>query len=537
MIILIFSSHFKGITGLRFHFDENCTDSIFQSRNAVELGADIVEIRVDLLDDIEQSQWHEILGQVTVPVIVTNRASWEGGHSKLSETDRLSILVDAVRRGVSHVDVELKAVEVFKLLCQQEGVPFPLEQTKLVLSHHDFEAALSDAQVSALVQKMRDSGASVCKIAMTATSALDNATVIRGLQAHSEGGPCIILAMGEYGSPSRILAGRYGGYLTFASLSKETGSAPGQVDLSMLHSTYRFREIGSKTPLYAVLGEPVSQSLSPNLFNACFKQLSIDATYIHMRVEGGMYDKFVTEIIKYGFRGFSVTIPGKLNVMGAMDNVDPIAKQIGAMNTVVRRTDDAGNDSLTGYNTDWSAAMDAIIDAIVSKGDATGLQGKCVASIGAGGAGRGLAFGVLEKGASRVCIVNRSIDKAKSLANELGERASAMSLDQFNEQGVEGGVDVIMNNTSVGMTPNTGVSPVVAEQIPRNGVVFDAIYNPMETELLRLAKERGCLTVSGLEMFVRQAAQQFEHWFPGTDAPIELIRQVVLQKLQEKQNS
>lgn len=477
-----------------------------------------MEIRVDLLDPDEQSGWHRLLPALTLPAIVTNRPKWEGGNSEASESDRLSILVDAVRRGVSHVDVELKALPTFVEMCRADNISFPLDGTKLIVSHHDFEKPLSVGHISDLIETMRRAGANICKIAMMAHSAMDNFIVMRTLARFNRN--CIIIPMGDFGQVSRIAAGKFGAYLTFASVSSGSESAPGQVDVSTLVELYRFRSVTNKTALYGVIGDPVSHSMSPAVHNVAMKLSNIDALYVPLRVNKD-YAQFVREAIRYGFCGFSVTIPAKLEVMSAMDVLDDVASRIGAINSVVQLE----GGQLKGYNTDWLAAISAIEEKFPD-----GLTDKRVICVGAGGAGRALVFGAIARGAQHVVVVNRSVEKAQALAEEIGEQASALSLDAFNE-GFQEKYDVLMNTTSVGMVPNVDDSPVKAERLEKGTVVFDAIYNPLQTRLLREAEEKGCIPVSGLEMFMGQAAVQLRYWFPEVEPPVDAMREAVLHRL------
>jgi 3-dehydroquinate dehydratase/shikimate dehydrogenase len=204
--------------------------------------------------------------------------------------------------------------------------------------------------------------------------------------------------------------------------------------------------------------------------------------------------------------------------------VDPVAKQIGAVNTLVRQPDG----SLKGYNTDYAAAIDAIEDAMERKTGTparASLEGKTVVVIGAGGAGRALAFGAKFKGAN-VVIANRSIDRARALAEACG--GVAVTLEDLANGGVKG--DVLANTTSVGMQPNVDDTPAPASALQGYSVVFDAVYTPLETRLLREAKEAGCEIASGLDMFVGQAARQFE-LFTGKQAQVELMRETVLSSI------
>ncbi|KAI0564835.1 Shikimate dehydrogenase [Gracilaria domingensis] len=496
------------LTGATVH------EQLKQAREAQEAGADLVEIRIDLLEESSSSQWERILEEAPLPTIVTNRAAWEGGNWHSSEVQRLQTLARAAQLGAQHIDVELRAIPLFLQYLKSSNMSLPLSSTKLIISYHDFNNSLTSEQIDQILSDMSRLGADVCKIAMAATSALDNCVVFGALQRT----PCasVILAMGEAGQPSRILAPKYGSYLTFASVGAGSESAPGQIQASTLRQMYRFHEIKPWTPVYGVIGNPISQSMSPALHNAAMTASDIKGVFLAFKVEDH-YPEFIRNMCNLGVHGFAVTKPGKEVAMEAMDDVDQVAKKIGAMNTVVRQT----NGTLKGYNTDWAAAISAVEDHLDD-----GMNGKCVVCIGAGGAGKALAYGALEKGASKVIVVNRTKSKASELVRDLGERAEALSLSEFNT-GVSH-YDVLMNTTSVGMYPDTDDSPVSCLRLSQGAVIFDAVYNP---ELLRDAKKSGCVTVSGLEMFVRQAAGQFQLWFPNATAPVDVMRNVVLERL------
>lgn len=488
---------------------------------AKDAGADLAEIRVDLLDASQQARWAEVIRGGVLPVIVTNRPEWEGGKSKQPEEERLQVLIEASQLGAAYIDVELAAVDTFAKLCESKA---PIA-AKRILSHHDFEAAMSLDEVRTTYKRMVAAGADVCKIAMAASSATDNATVFAALKEASDR-PLILLAMGELGQCSRILAPKYGAYLTFASVGKGRESAPGQVATETLVSLYRFDSISASTHVFGVIGNPVSHSMSPALHNAALQAAGIDAVYVPLKVDDDV-PGFIKAMVPFDFYGFSVTIPGKVPALDAMDHVEETTAKIGAMNTVVRKPGDA----LHGFNTDWVAAISAIEDALRDAGKS--LSDCHVLCIGAGGAARGLAYGSLARGAKRVTIANRTVEKAEALAADIGSGADAMSLQALTAPGAPT-FDVIMNTTSVGMHPNVDHSPVpqaiLRETKP---LVFDAVYNPLETKLLCDAKEEGCICVSGLEMFVRQAAEQFRLWFPDQVPDVGLMRSVVLARLQQ----
>eukprot|EP00737_Agarophyton_chilense_P003974 gb/GEZJ01004808.1/.p1 GENE.gb/GEZJ01004808.1/~~gb/GEZJ01004808.1/.p1 ORF type:complete len:563 (+),score=86.45 gb/GEZJ01004808.1/:206-1894(+) len=492
-------------------------EQLKQAREAKQVGADLVEIRIDLLDESQSHQWERILKETPLPTIVTNRAAWEGGNCRTSEVQRLQALVRAAQLGSQHIDVELKAIPLFLQYLKSSGLSLPLRSTKLIISYHDFSSSLNSEQIDRILTDMRQAGADVCKIAMAATSALENCTVFRALQKSSSA--TIILAMGEAGQPSRILAPKFGSYLTFASVGAGAESAPGQIQASTLIEMYRVNQILPSTPIYGVIGNPISQSMSPALHNAAMTASDINGVFVAFKVESHC-PEFIRSMCELGVNGFAVTKPGKEVAMEAMDDIDDVARKIGAMNTVVRERDG----TLKGYNTDWVAAISAVEDHLDN-----GMGGKHVICIGAGGAGKALAFGALESGAAKVIVVNRTKSKATELIRDLGDRAEAMSLDEFNS--TTSSYDVLMNTTNVGMYPNVDDSPINSQRLLAGTVVFDAVYNPLETKLMKDAKKKGCITVSGLEMFVRQAAGQFRLWFPNVAVPVGVMRDVVLENL------
>lgn len=479
---------------------------------AAAAGADVVELRLDLLDAGEA--WEPLLDASPLPVIVTNRAAWEGGRCTLPEADRLASLARAAASGAAFVDVELAAAAAY---VAAHG------------AHHNFERALSHDEAAKVYADAVAAGADVVKVAMAATSAADVGVVFDLLSAARV--PTIALSMGERGVITRILTPKYGGFLTFTSVAAGAESAPGQLDTATLLSAYPFRSITPATAVYGVIGCPIGHSMSPVLHNAALGAAAVDAVYVPLLVDDGDLERFLAAVRPYGFAGFSVTLPHKLAALTAVgEAVDPVAARIGAVNTLV--SDNAAACGYRGYNTDWTGALDAVEER-------RALQGAAVMVLGAGGAGRALAFGAVARGAGLVIIINRSLDKARALAAELrtdtcpavaATPAAALDLPSVAQ------VDVVMNSTSVGMAPDVDATPVDAALFRKRDcpLVFDAVYNPLETRLLREAAAAGCVTVSGVEMFVRQAAAQFRLWLPTVPPDVQLMRTVVLAALDKK---
>lgn len=511
---------------------------------AAAAGADAVELRLDLLYAGEA--WEPLLDASPLPVIVTNRAAWEGGRCTLPEADRLASLARAAASGAAFVDVELAAAAAY---VAAHGAPATAAAAgggglgagdagrggkrgggcRLILSHHNFERALSHDEAAKVYADAVAAGADVVKVAMAATSAADVGVVFDLLSAARV--PTIALSMGERGVITRILTPKYGGFLTFTSVAAGAESAPGQLDTATLLSAYPFRSITPATAVYGVIGCPIGHSMSPVLHNAALGAAAVDAVYVPLLVDDGDLERFLAAVRPYGFAGFSVTLPHKLAALTAVgEAVDPVAARIGAVNTLV--SDNAAACGYRGYNTDWTGALDAVEER-------RALQGAAVMVLGAGGAGRALAFGAVARGAGLVIIINRSLDKARALAAELrtdtcpavaATPAAALDLPSVAQ------VDVVMNSTSVGMAPDVDATPVDAALFRKRDcpLVFDAVYNPLETRLLREAAAAGCVTVSGVEMFVRQAAAQFRLWLPTVPPDVQLMRTVVLAALDKK---
>ncbi|MBR9985831.1 MAG: shikimate dehydrogenase [Desulfosarcina sp.] len=270
--------------------------------------------------------------------------------------------------------------------------------------------------------------------------------------------------------------------------------------------------IDSNTRLYAVMGNPVGQSLSPVMHNAAFRQTGHNGVYVALHVTN--LTEAVAGIRALNIRGCSVTIPHKVAVMDLLDHVDPVARNIGAVNTIVNE-----DGRLCGFNSDSPGAMAALLEK-------TPVARRRVAVIGAGGAARALAHGIAEH-AGQLTVVNRSQDRGRRLAGEL--KCDFCPLVDFS--GV--GCDILINTTSVGMAPHTDQMPVAHACLRPGMTVMDIVYNPLETRLLSAAREAGCTVVDGVAMFVHQGAFQFERW-TGKQAPIQLMKKTVLKALENK---
>ncbi|XAR54585.1 3-dehydroquinate dehydratase [Bertholletia excelsa] len=483
-------------------------------------GADLVEVRLDSLKSFTPHRDIEtLIRKCPLPTLFTYRPTWEGGLYEGDEKSRLDALQLAMELGADYVDVELKVANEFSGFMQGKKPA----KCKVIISSHNYQDTPSVEDLGNLVANIQAAGADIVKIATTAVDITDVARIFQ-ITVHSQvrSVPIIGLVMGERGLMSRILCPKFGGYLTFGTLDSGIVSAPGQPAIHDLMNLYNFRQIGPDTKIFGIIGKPVSHSKSPILYNEAFKQFGFNGVYLHLLVDD--VANFLQTYSSTDFAGFSCTIPHKEAALKCCDEADPVAKSIGAVNCMVRKSNDG---KLFGCNTDYIGAITAIEEALRASGHANGtsgspLAGKLFIVIGAGGAGKALAYGAKEKGA-RVVIANRTYDRARELAETIG--GEAVSLADLNSFHPEDGM-ILANTTSIGMQPKVDETPISKQALRSYKLVFDAVYTPKITRLLREAEESGAIIVSGVEMFIGQAYEQFER-FTGLPAPKELFRTIM----------
>jgi 3-dehydroquinate dehydratase/shikimate dehydrogenase len=470
-----------------------------QLREAARQGVDLVELRLDAFR--ERFDLAALLAAAPVPAIVTCRPRWAGGSFDGTEEARIRHLRRAVTLGAAYVDCESEIVTKVRA---RGG-------TRIIASYHNFGETPTD--LGSIVRAMEHLPAAVVKFATQANDLADTLRVWEAVAAC--GKPAIGLCMGEFGEASRILALHTGSLLTFGSLGTGLESAPGQLTARDLKELYRADTITPATELYAVAGDPIAHSMSPAIHNAAFAHLGLDATYLRFRV--GDFPSFLETIAPaVGLRGVSVTIPHKHAALAAAARVETAARRIGAVNTLRRL--DAGWE---GSNTDCAAALGAIRNAARRAG--LRLPRARALILGAGGTARALAVGLGAAGCSLV-FANRTRSRAEALAREFSGEVVDLALAHTGRYGV------IANTTAVGMHPREEATPVDPSVFRKGMVVFDAVYNPPTTRLLREAKRAGATVATGLDMFVGQAARQFELW-TGWKAPRRVMRRVVTERL------
>jgi 3-dehydroquinate dehydratase/shikimate dehydrogenase len=440
-------------------------------------------------------------------VIATCRRLSSGGKFKGSIASQLDILSKAAAAGCQLVDVELQTTSK----CKPEQLQKLRSRAALILSFHDFRGT---KKLDETLEKMLAYPADFYKVVSTATTLSDNVAMIKFLGRRGDRHSLVSMCMGEQGIISRVLGVRAGSVFTFASATAAEATAPGQVTAQELRNVYRIEQLDAATRVYGVVGDPIAHSLSPAIMNAAFRRENVNAVYLTLHAK--TLKDLLTCVREIPIHGISVTMPYKEAILPHLDNTDSHTTKIGACNTVVRAQDG----KLYGFNTDASGIVRPLERRLNT------LEGARILVIGAGGAARAAVFGLKERG-SEVYILNRSAAPAKKLAH----RAHARIMKRADLKKLA--FDVIINATPVGMG-NARESPLHENEINAR-YVFDMVYDPAETRLLKLAKERGAQVIPGIEMFVHQAARQFEIW-TGKPAPWDEMLRVVLLALQERAN-
>jgi 3-dehydroquinate dehydratase/shikimate dehydrogenase len=487
--------------------------------------ADIVELRLDCLEgnQLEASlpELVSLRSAYTQPFIYTLRTAGQGGACTFGDeeradfwTNRFRSVGGLLRDGVDFVDFELELLES----SSAKGLLEAFARSKVICSHHDFAGVPADLE--RIYERMSKTPAAVLKIAARAFDVTDCLKLFRLLErARREGRELIAVAMGEAGVATRILGPSRGGFLTYGALDAASATAPGQIDARDLRSLFRVQSIGERTQLLGLLGRPVSHSLSPHVHNAAFKALDVDAVYMPFDVgdSGEFMRRMVhprTRELEWNLRGLSVTAPHKSAVIEYLDRVEPTAREMGAVNTVVIE-----GDELLGYNTDAAASIRPLSGVIE-------LRQARVALVGSGGASRALLWGLRSCGA-RTTLFARDVARAQQAAEKFGAEVRPLGDESFES------FDLVVNATPLGTRGACEhETPATAAQLRGARVVYDLVYNPTGTRLLREAREAGCVTIGGLSMFIAQAAAQFELW-TGKKAPLEVMRAAAEKRLRE----
>ena len=474
--------------------------SVVKENPFLEFRLDYIEKPLLALPKIKQF----LAENTAATAIATCRRKENGGKFAGSLAAEVEILTKAAQSGFLIADLELESVEHLKKADLQK---FRETGIALIISHHDFNAT---KDLEGIFNRIQPFAPDFIKIVPTAKSLADNVTLMRFLEKMDDHSNIIGICMGDAGIISRVLGVRAGSAFTFAAATSGEETGPGQIAARTLIDTYRIDQVDAATKVYGVAGNPIRSSLSPIMMNTAFRRETVNAVYLALQANK-LADllKLVHEI---PIQGLSVTMPLKQEVMAHLEHTDPLSAKIGACNTIVRQ-----EGKLYGFNTDVAGITGPLEKRIA-------LRGSKILVLGAGGAARAAVFGLRDKGAE-VFILNRTPETAQKLARQSGAKTikkDALAKTTF---------DAIVNATPIGMAGNKGAQ-LLDEKDLNTKLVFDLVYNPLETPLLRMARQRGIPIITGVEMFVQQGARQFEI-FTGKPAPEEEMLRVVIHALRQ----
>lgn len=439
----------------------------------------LVELRLDLLAEGEADKAVEFPTLIDLPVILTCRRHSDGGAYRGAEKERLALLQRVSQGKFAYIDLEddLKRGAFEEQLRQRK--------VEIIRSYHDFEKIPADFFHRAAKIAARGE---IPKLAVTPTSISDLITLFRSQQELADIQQKIIVGMGEYGVPARILYKRLGSMLSYCS---NDAIAPGQLTAQIMSELYRSEQVDQQTKIFGVIGNPISQTNSPHIHNPALQAIKFNAIYVPFLVDSVRSFFALAELLPIS--GFSVTVPFKQAILPYLGKITREVKHIGSCNTVVR-----SKNLWSGTNTDYYGFVEPLLDAIEAKT----LQSALV--VGAGGAARAVVWALRNYGC-KVTILNRTLEKAKQLASE-----TMSAYDTLENAHLYHGVDLVVQTTTVGMAGDVAGDPIPSFIFSGREIFYELIYKPRETELLRRAVEAEASIVYGIEMLLRQAKLQFE---------------------------
>ena len=479
------------------------------ARREAEAGEIFLEFRLDFLS--APAKGAEAIARFLEQfpdciILATCRRHQNHGKFNGSIDEQLAILDLAVRSGADAIDIEIETAEV-----AQERLNQFRGRTQVIVSYHNFEAT---PPMDTIVGRLLKVQADAYKIVTTARKPSDNVRVLAAAKALPKQ-HMIVLAMGELGFPTRVLSPIFGGVYSYAAPMLAQGTAAGQVSARHLRHLYRVEKLDKSAKIYGVIADPVRHSISPAVHNRAFQSRRLDAVYLPFLVTPSCLRDFFSLAGKLPLAGFSVTIPHKQKIIRYLDVVDPLARRIGAVNTVWRK---AGK--WRGTNTD-AAGVTGPLARLVKLAKAK------VLIVGNGGAARGAACALSDAGA-RIALVGRNADRVRALSKICG--AEALLKEQLSDHHF----DAVVHATPLGMFPH--VNECFFEDKSPADIAFDMVYNPLETRLVKHAREQGKTVVPGLDMFIEQAVRQFELW-TGESAPRPVMHKAALEALAQAAES
>ncbi len=473
-------------------------DLIEQIKRAEEF-ADVIEIRFDCLEDVEINEFNKLRSELKhsrkLIYLTTFRPKIQGGFRELGLIER---------KDFWNINSNLNWVD-----CEEDLIYFLLQKRfrKSICSHHNFTKV--PMNLDEIYERLKATNCDVIKLAFYAEDICDTIPIWNLLKcAKSENKEFIPIAMGESGKWTRILGLAHGAFMTYASLNSGNETAPGQISAADLRDVYRVKKLNKETEVYGILGSNTSVSMSPYMHNAAFEFHKRNAVFVPLQVNNLV--EFISRMVKpetreidLNFHGFSVTMPHKQSIIKHLDFIDETAKAIGAVNTVK-----IIDGKLHGFNTDAKGFIEPLLN---SYGD---LKDANVAVFGAGGASKACVY-ALEKEGAKVTVFGRS-------EMENGK----WKMENF------GRFDVVVNATPIGMKGKfEGETSVVAEQLEGVNLVYDLVYNPFQTQLMKEADKVHVPKIGGIAMLIAQAMEQQKIW-TGKDAPMKEMSAAIIRRLQ-----
>jgi 3-dehydroquinate dehydratase/shikimate dehydrogenase len=472
---------------------------------------DLIELRADFLDTSELPFLPRFPGMVKTPVILTIRKPEDGGKFGGTEQDRASLLKEAAlesRPAYSFLDLELGTdMAEVEASCSARGLT-------VIRSFHDFSGVPAD--LPGLLRQAGEKPGEIPKAAVTPKSTGDIFTVLAAARENRRAAVTaaepgveprqIIIGMGPWGVPVRLLAAKFGSWLGYSSSASEP-AAPGHMTPETMQKTYRFGTVSEGTKVYGIIGDPVLHSRSPLIHNPAFAYYNRDAVYVPFPTDDpGL---FLGKAGELGAEGISVTVPHKERILSAVDALSPEAEAAGSCNTALR-----SGGGWTGYNTD-APGFWAPLERIIGE---TGKAPRTATVVGAGGAARAVVYALVKHGID-VCVVNRSPARAGELAGRYGVPWAGLDAEGLSLAASH--ADLIVQTTSAGMTPLEEADPWPELRLTGKEIVYEVVYAPKVTPFVRRASEAGCLVVYGEAMLREQGYRQFS-LFTGLEYPAHL---------------
>lgn len=470
--------------------------------HVARLGAKLAELRLDYL--LRTVDLNRLVNDRPTETVITCRRPVDGGKWRGSEEDRIILLRSAIVTGVEYVDIE----EDIASQIRRYG------KTKRIISYHNLKETPSNLE--AIYESMLEKDPDIIKIATFANSPVDNVRVLNLVKKSKV--PTIAFCMGDLGMPSRIICLKYGAPFTFAALSNERATAPGQFTFKQLNDLYGVERINSETEFLGVIADPVGHSLSPALHNELLQNDGINKVYLPIRVPRESLDVFMESIREMALTGLSVTIPHKESILRYVNGLDEDVAGIRAANTLVVK-----NNSNLAYNTDCKAAMLSLAHEEGKYDQKQPFVGRTALILGSGGVAKAIAFG-LTKGGATVAITGRNTKTAEKMAQDFKAKYVDWSFRHDFQ------TDYIINCTPAGMHPDLNSTAYDVDRLQSHHLVFDTVYTPQKTMLIKGAMERGCRIITGVDMFVRQAAMQYK-LFTGTDPNVAEMKRIFVQAI------